>query len=226
MSDLLGAARDLDVLVAGPVRNVRLRHPDVEGLDELQDKSEELRQAAHRGLNEAIHSERFRRLLLAIVEFAQAGAWSRDASPERRKLRNAAIVAFASDELGRRLRSICKNKSRAAIVGENELDRHRVRIKVKKLRYIAEFLKSLARTRDYEKTSAALKKLQSTLGDVHDAVAAEQIVSRIVEKENSAELAFAASILRTEFAAPASSIEKASAAQAKLRRSTPFWRGL
>ena len=178
MSDLLGAARDLDVLVAGPVRNARLRHPDLEGLEELRDKSEELRQAAHRGLNEAIHSERFRRLLLGIVEFAQAGAWSRDASPERRKLRSVAIVAFAPEELDRRLRSICKKKSRVAIVGENELDRHRVRIKAKKLRYIAEFLKSLARTKDYEKTSVALKKLQSTLGDVHDAVAAEQIVSQ------------------------------------------------
>ena len=217
MSDLLGAARDLDVLVAGPVRSVRLRHPDLEGLEELGDKSEELRQAAHRGLNEAIYSERFRRLLLGIVEFAQAGAWSRDASPERRKLRSVTIVAFAPEELDRRLRSICKKKSRVAIVGENELDRHRVRIKAKKLRYIAEFLKSLARTRDYEKTSVALKKLQSTLGDVHDAVAAEQIVSRILEKENSAELAFAASILRGEFAAPASSIEKASAAHAELR---------
>jgi inorganic triphosphatase YgiF len=226
ISDLLGAARDLDVLVAGPVRNVRLRHPDLEGLEELRDKSEELRQAAHRGLNEAIHSERFRRLLLAVVEFAHAGAWSRDASPERRKLRNEAIVAFAPDELDRRLRSVCKKKSRFAIVGENELDRHRVRIKAKKLRYTAEFLKSLARNRDYEKTSGALKELQSTLGKVHDAVAAEQIVSRILEKENSADLAFAASILRGEFAAPASSIEKASAAHAQLRRSTPFWRRL
>ena len=226
MSDLLGAARDLDVLVAGPVRNARLRHPDLEGLEELGDKSEELRQGAHRGLNEAIHSERFRRLLLGIVEFAEAGAWSRDASPERRKLRSVAIVAFAPEKLDRRLRSICKKKSRVAIVGENELDRHHVRIKAKKLRYMAEFLKSLARTREYEKTSVALKKLQSTLGDVHDAVAAEQIVSRILEKENSAELAFAASILRGEFAAPAGSIEKASAAHAQLRRSTPFWQRL
>ena len=226
MSDLLGAARDLDVLVAGPVRNARLRHPDLEGLEELGDKSEELRQGAHRGLNEAIHSERFRRLLLGIVEFAEAGAWSRDASPERRKLRSVAIAAFAPEKLDRRLRSICKKKSRVAIVGENELDRHHVRIKAKKLRYMAEFLKSLARTREYEKTSVALKKLQSTLGDVHDAVAAEQIVSRILEKENSAELAFAASILRGEFAAPAGSIEKASAAHAQLRRSTPFWQRL
>jgi len=134
ISDLLGAARDLDVLVTGPVWSVRLRHPGLEGLDELRDRTEELRQAAHQRLNEAIHSERFRGLLLAVIEFACAGAWPRDESPKRRKLRNTTVVDFASGELDRRLRSICKKKVRAAIVEEDEFARHRIRIR--SLRYI------------------------------------------------------------------------------------------
>jgi len=181
MSDLLGAARDLDVLVTGSVRNVLLRHPGLEGLRELRGKTEELKQAAHKRLNDAIHSERFRGLLLAIVEFAYAGVWLRDKLPERRKLRNTAVFDFASDELDRRWRSISKKKSRAAIVGEDDHERHRIRIRAKKLRYMAEFLESFSSAKAYEQTFDTLKKLQSALGVVHDVVAAEQIVSNPTE---------------------------------------------
>jgi triphosphatase len=220
LSDLLGEARDLDVIVDCAISQARERHPGLSGLDRLSERCEALRQAAHRRLNEAIHSERFRRLLLAVVEFAHAGAWLAEA----RKLRQMPLVAFARVELDRRLRSIVKKKSRGAILGEKELDRHRVRIKAKKLRYIAEFLQSPARAESYRRTSEALKKLQNSLGAVHDAVAAEEILSRVLRDESSAELAFAAALLHADLAAPAACIKKAAAAQAKLRRSRPFWR--
>jgi len=227
ISDLLGAARDLDVLLTGPVRNVLLRHPGLEGLRELQDRAEELKRAAHKQLDDAIRSERFRGLLLAIVEFAYAGGWLRDKSPERRQLRNTAVVDFASDELDRRWRSISKKKSRASMVGQDELERHRIRIRAKKLRYMAEFLKLFSSAKAYEPTLDTLKKLRSALGVVHDAVAAEQIVSRILRNESSAELAFAAGVLHGEFVDPANCcIEEASAAHAKLRSSKPFWLSL
>jgi triphosphatase len=224
LSDLLGEARDLDVIVDGAISHARERHPGLAGLDRLKERCEALRQAAHRELNEAIHSERFRRLLLAVVEFAHAGAWLNDSAREPRKLRKTLIVAFARVELDRRLHSILTKKSRAAIVGEKEIDRHRVRIKAEKLRYIAEFLRSLAPPESYGRTSEALKKLQNSLGIVHDPVAVEEILSRVLRDESSAELAFAAGLLRADLAAPAACIKKASAAQATLRRSTPFWR--
>jgi triphosphatase len=226
LSDLLGEARDLDVIVDGAISQARERHPGLSGLDRLSERCEALRQAAHRRLNEAIHSERFRRLLLAVVEFAHAGAWLGDSSGEARKLRQMPLAVFARVELDRRLRSILKKKSRAAIVGKKELNRHRVRIKAKKLRYIAEFLQSLARAKSYRRTSEALKTLQNSLGIVHDAVAAEATLSRVLRDESSAELAFAASLLHADLTAPAACIKKASAAQAKLRRSRPFWREL
>lgn len=92
---------------------------------------------------------------------------------------------------------------------------------------MAEFLKSYSSAKAYEPTLDTLKKLQSALGVVHDAVAAEQTVSRILRNERSAELAFAAGILHGEFVDPASCcIEKASATHAKLRSSKPFWLSL
>jgi hypothetical protein len=46
----------------------------------------------------------------------------------------------------------------------------------------------------------------------------------VLRDESSAELAFAAALLHADLAAPAACIKKAAAAQAKLRRSRPFWR--
>jgi CHAD domain-containing protein len=109
------------------------------------------------------------------------------------------------------------------IAGANESDRHRLRIRAKKLRYMAEF-RSIAPAKRYASTAKALHAVQKSLGAVHDGVAAEQLISKLLHKENKADLAFAAGLLRQDFAPKEECIKIACDAYQTLRRTTPFWR--
>jgi triphosphatase len=222
--ELLGKARDLDVFLSGPIKTAELKHPNVVGIATLRALSEAIRTAAHRRLSKALHSQRFRQLLFALVLLNYSGEWKRDADGNRRGLRRRRFIDFASDELERRLRSIAKKKRASAITGADELKRHRVRINSKKLRYMAEFLKSLAPPKKFARTMSALKDIQTGLGVAHDAIAAEQIIAQVLRKDSGAELVFAAGVVRQIFAATTGSIEMACSAHTKLRHSKPFWR--
>lgn len=226
ISDLLGDGRDHNVFVTSSIEAVRRLHPDVSGLEQLHDHSEALRKSAGQRLDEALRTERFSRLLLDLVEFSHAGAWRDDDHPKRARTRNKRFEKFAARELDRRLKSVPCKKNREIIEGDHELERHRLRIKAKKLRYMAEFLKSMAPPQRFGQTVKALQSVQKALGVVHDTVIAEQIASKLLARENKADLAFAANLVCQELAPPPDCLNIASAAHQKLRRSIPFWRGL
>ena len=222
-SGLLGEARDLDVFVTKTIEKARGAHPGVSSLDELRNRSVGLRQTAHQKLDDALHSERFRLLFLDLVEFAHVGAWESEADRKKSKLRGMSAEAFAARQLERRLNAIVGKKNRERIVGANEANRHQLRIKAKKLLYMAEYFQSLAAAKCYGTTAKALHAVQESLGAVHDGVAAEQIISKLLVKENKADLAFAAGLLRQDLT-KANCIAVACAAHDKLQRATPFWR--
>jgi inorganic triphosphatase YgiF len=223
LSRLLGEVRDLDVLKTETIERARNSHPGVFGLDRLRDRCGELRQAAQRNLEEALRSERFRGLLLDVLEFAHAGAWMSEEDRGKSKLRGMSVATFAAKRLQRRLDAVTAKKSRDCIVGADEKDRHRLRIKAKKLRYMAEFFQFLAPTKRYCATAEALHDLQKALGDVHDGVAAEQFVSKLLISDNDVDLTVAAGLLKLNPTAEADSLAVACVAHRKLRRAKPFW---
>jgi triphosphatase len=141
ISDLLGKARDLDVFVDGRLMVIKLEHPDVPGLEELVQKVESKRNDSYNQLQEAIHSGQHRRLFLSALRCVHNGEWM--LSNESAISRETSFLDLAKSELDRRFGSVRKNKK--AVRGHDALKRHRVRIKAKKLRYMAEFLKPLAR---------------------------------------------------------------------------------
>jgi len=196
----------------------------VPSLDKLRDRCEGLRQTAHQKLDEALRTERFRLLLLDAMEFAHIGGWTTEEDRTKSKLRGMSVEVFAAKHLEKRLDAIIGKKDHERIAGANETDRHRLRIKAKKLRYMAEFFQPLASAKRYRTTSKALHAVQKSLGAVHDGVAAEQIMSKLLVKENEAELAFAAGIVQKDLTLRIDYISVACAAHGTLQRATPFWR--
>jgi CHAD domain-containing protein len=192
LSDLLGKARDLDVFVDSQLMVIKLEHPGVPGLEELVQSVESMRNDSHNQLQEAIHSHKLRQLILSAVRCVHNGEWM--LSDESAISRETPFLDFAKSELDRRFGSVRKNKK--AVRGHDALKRHRVRIKAKKLRYMAEFLKTLAPGRAFSQTSKKLKRLQDLLGALNDQIAEERLLGQVAQEARKPAVTFAADLIR------------------------------
>jgi triphosphatase len=152
----LDTARDIDVLLAsihdeGARKTLQLAHS-----------------LAYAGARGALISPRLRILMLDLVEWITIGKWL--TAPADRTLIERPIGAFAIDALDRCRRGIKRRGRRLARLDDRE--RHRLRIKVKKLRYSADFFDLLFSGKKASRHSkafrGALETLQDVLGDLHD----------------------------------------------------------
>lgn len=155
----LGDARNLDVYL-------QRDHPDLErGLLEAR------REAAYDKAVGAMCSPRFRRLGLELVAWTAFGPWRRS-KPARRPV---------GDYAGRRLQRLWDGIAAAGpmLARLDEVDRHELRIQVKKMRYAIEFLRGLyPGSRDEQKRfAAAAADLQESLGMLNDLATARELGS-------------------------------------------------
>ena len=152
----LDMARDIDVLLAG-IRDAR-----------AQEKLQVAHVQADAGANGALASPRLRVFMLDLVEWITIGKWL--TAPAGRTLIERPLDAFAADVLDRCRRSIKRRGRHLAHLDDK--GRHRLRIKVKKLRYSADFFGSLfpneKATRRRKAFLSALEALQGFLGDLND----------------------------------------------------------
>jgi CHAD domain-containing protein len=182
----------------------------------------------------AVGSPRFRRLVLDAAAWIEIGDWTRKDDELDRTLRERALVDAATEELRRRRSKIRRRGERLAEL--DELRRHKLRIRAKKLRYACEFFggafsgkKSVRRRKKF---IAKLKRLQDALGDLNDIVVHEKLARRAITPRGAgrkllarrARKAFAAGRLsgceEARFAAVKNDAKRAYAAFAK---AAPFW---
>jgi CHAD domain-containing protein len=214
LSKLLGEARDLDVFLENRMKQVALEHPDVPGVRELTRRLESMRDRARHRLDGALHSDRFRALLLGVARCAHHGAWRRG---------GGLFTYFALETLEQRLNSV--RRKRKAVRGLDAHKRHRLRIKAKKLRYMFEFLKPVASRKALGAVSDRLERLQELLGALNDVIAGERLLGQLVEESRAPIVSFAAGLVRETMAVSPKIKRKAIKTHADLRRLRPFGRG-
>lgn len=182
VSRQLGAARDLDVYLqrsAGP-KAVR---PDGEpGAGAFLAATRARREAAYDRLLAMLGAASFRRLMLDLFVWIEAGDWLTTADPGCRAARTRPIAAFAADLLASRRRKV-RTKGRG-LMRLSPAPRHRLRIAAKTLRYAADFTASLAH-RPAEKARheafvRALEALQADLGDLNDIATGDLLAEDVV----------------------------------------------
>lgn len=170
----LGEARDLDVLLAEGVSEVRAALPDEDGLWALAEDLDAARSDAYGRAVAAVGDPRFTDLLLA------GGAWieGRGFLAAAEQLERP-VGDFATDLLHRRHRKLLQVASDLGALDEPE--RHKLRIRVKKQRYAAEFFGSLYAERRAERYIKGLARLQEALGELNDAVTARRVLRERVD---------------------------------------------
>lgn len=173
----MGQARDLDVLLE------RIGSSKAEYDESQIGKVEQSRGEAYRTLLETLESRRFMDVIIKTAAWIEAGDWTSADAPDLRKARERRARDFAIDELSRRFKLIRRNGKRLRKRSEDE--RHELRIRIKKLRYGAEFFASLFPSGKAQKRRKAqadiLEALQERLGELHDLAVGNSLVPSLVE---------------------------------------------
>ena len=172
----LGPSRDWDVFLTELLKPVETARPGDAGLAELRAAAEAERANGYERLRTALGSRRYSALLRRMHEWLRVGYW-REGRDERQKLLNKPVRKLARQLLEKR-------HKRALKVGRSfeklsVQERHRLRIALKKLRYTAEFFRSLFRKKHEKKYMHALAELQNSLGLINDIAVADHLLGHI-----------------------------------------------
>ena len=166
----LAPAREIDVFVNESVRPITDRGVPKRGARALRDKFSAQRKAEFGRAGEAVGSARYRRLLIELVEWIE--------TLRARPGDDRTIPAYAAQLLDRRIGKARKQGERLGELAPEQ--RHKLRIKAKKIRYAIDFFKSLYRERDQDELaelSSRLKRIQSALGSLNDFMAHRELAT-------------------------------------------------
>ncbi len=175
-----GPARDLDVFLAerlGPI----LRHRRDDGaLKRLRDEALAARAEAYDRVRAALRSSRAARLLLSLGRWHAARAWRDQPLNET----SARLFAPALDAA----RPLLARRHRKALAlgrdlqGRSVAELHALRIQMKKLRYAAEFLRSLFPPKRADRFIRRTARLQDVLGHLNDVAMAEALLAGLLDR--------------------------------------------
>jgi CHAD domain-containing protein len=210
----VGPARDLDVFGADVLEP--LERGDDPHLAAAHRSYEEMRKKANETVERSIRSARFKKILLDLTEWIEAGPWTSD--PALKEMRERNITKHAANVLGQWRKSLRKRCRKLDELSPEQ--RHRLRIRAKDLRYVTEFFASLfpKHTKRREAALAALEKLQDTLGALNDLTARKRIMPKEVDQSVHARRVIAA-----QEGKAGDLLEEAKTACAKLGELKPFW---
>jgi CHAD domain-containing protein len=222
----LGPARDLDVFAADVLEPLRASHPSDAGLILTQRNFEAKRKEAYRRAAGAVRSDRFRAAVLDLVAWVETGDWGSAGGEHRKARRSRAVGEHAKAELSK-LRKRIKRKG-SDIRNLSIMQRHKLRIRAKRLRYATEFFAGTfpgeASARRRQESLAALKDVQDALGGLNDLATRHALIADgLAVNAEQAERAAAQGGL----AAPdteESLLHKAEQGFARFAAIDPFWK--
>jgi CHAD domain-containing protein len=180
LTHALGPARNWDAFAAsllGPVRDALSARRELEYLVKAV---EGRRHEAFDDAKQAILSERYTKSTLRLLQWFEARRWREQPLSEQAALLWAPLANIAPELIERCYRRARKRSKRFA--EQTPTERHRLRIAVKKLRYIIEILESLFDEVQVRKFVNRLKSLQDFLGHANDVRVAYGLLDELLEK--------------------------------------------
>jgi inorganic triphosphatase YgiF len=183
----LGATRDWDVLVEETIASMptrlRKQRPTANLIRIAQAKRAEGDRSAHASLRDPQYTE----VLLQLASWADSQFVSDGSLPQEGKWKPD-VLAGPAPGFAAQVMQTFHDKARKLGRRAHELDPpqiHRLRIRIKKLRYATDFFRGLwpnSRTAHY---LAALKGLQEALGEFHDTIVADELIAHFTATEGA-----------------------------------------
>ncbi|MDZ7622587.1 MAG: CHAD domain-containing protein [Candidatus Competibacteraceae bacterium] len=174
LNGFLGPARDWDVFLAEGLPPIIAHFPRKRSLGLFRTKAEALRQTHQRTLREALHDPRYPRLTQGVAEWLEHRAWRRESGKKQRERLDQSVLDYARPLLGFGARRIVKQGGKFAELSGEE--RHKLRIRIKELRYALDFFASLYPTAGVKAYLGALAALQDCLGVMNDITVARRLL--------------------------------------------------
>jgi triphosphatase len=175
LADILGDARDQDVLSSETLAPVRAAFRDDVALEALAAAGEAARKEAQEGLQHAVASARYTRFVLRLGAFVESGAWEGEENAAALAARLLEKRSKQAKRLGKRFETLDVER------------RHELRIALKKLRYAAEFFRSLFAAPRARKYLKRLTALQTALGRINDLETAQRVLDALIAAAPEAE---------------------------------------
>ena len=166
----LGPAREMDVFLKEQIKPLNRAIGPRRGVRAIEREFAAKRNNAFQKAREALETPRYRRLLIDVLEWLETRK-SRDT-----KEAEAPIDAFVTELMQRRVHKAQKEGRRLVELPAREC--HKLRIKIKKIRYAVDFFESLYPSKahdELEQLSGRLKKIQDALGALNDFVAHREL---------------------------------------------------
>jgi triphosphatase len=177
LAGALGPARDWDVFLADLLSPVGEELGDDAHLADLRRAAEASRMRGYEHARAAIQSPRYTKLLLRFGAWLEGRSWRRQDLSEDGVRLFAPVTDLADSLLARRYRQARKRGRRFEHLDPEA--RHQVRIALKKLRYAAEFFRSLYDDKPATRFIRQLAKLQDGLGHLNDVATARLLLARL-----------------------------------------------
>ncbi len=173
----LGPARDWDVFVEETLGPLRQRLPEDASVAAMAVRAEAARDRAYDAARAAVQDSRFTRLILRLDVWLDNDAWANRA--DAAAALDEPVADFADRALDRAARRMHKLGRKHRTLGENDL--HRLRLRAKKLRYVAEFFASLYKPKPAKRAVARVREMQEALGSLNDAVVGRRLADALVD---------------------------------------------
>ncbi|HEX5338450.1 MAG TPA: CHAD domain-containing protein, partial [Gallionella sp.] len=218
ITDVLGAARDLDVFITQTLPPVTERLQHHPGLLLLRDNALIEKKKAYAAAHVALNSQRYHRLILTLGAWLENERWRQDAPAIDTSLQD-----LAKTVLSKRNKELRQHGER--LVHMHPEERHAARIAAKKLRYAAEFFAGLYPTIRARNFIQSLAQLQDVLGVLNDIAVTEGMIHRLIGQRPPRALDEALHIFSGWNGCHAMhGLSHMEAAWQKFARSTVFWR--
>ncbi|WP_417513919.1 CHAD domain-containing protein [Minwuia sp.] len=209
----LSPARDLDVFLNETLPPVLAEYPEGRGLDQLKQRAAQQRAAAYAQVRGICDDPEFSRFLVRVLLLA------RELEDHQRD--DVSVRDFSIDVMKRhRKKALKKGRDFDTMP---TVQRHEVRIAVKKLRYAVDFFRALYPPDDVKPFRRKLKTLQDDFGALNDAAVADVLADRIAD--GFVEALMGAALIKGWYAHRLKAIEPHMiVAWNDFRKTDPFWK--
>jgi len=184
LGSVLGRARDWDVFATGSLKTARRDGTAKLAYESVEQAASAQRLVAHRRVERAIDSARYRSFIRAMNSWLSDDQWRQGVEPDIGAVLEEPLAEVSRAWLRRSARKVRKAGKHVRHLTPKK--RHRLRIAAKQLRYDSDSLASLYAAKRVRRYLSALRNLQDVLGDLNDLAVARRLVRVAKRRDRSA----------------------------------------